>query len=70
MTNSIDTPATDGAADRLTEADVATVRDGDTWAIIAARAGVDVGDLLAANIDLGRPSSRPPLVVGQSLALP
>lgn len=46
------------------------VCEGDTWETLADRAGVDVLDLLSANVDLGRPSSRPPLVVGQSLALP
>lgn len=47
-----------------------TVETGDTWDRIAARVGVDVDELLGQNIDLGRPTHRPPLVVGQVIRLP
>lgn len=46
------------------------VEPGDSWDVIAERLDVDVDELLAVNLDLGRPAHRPPLVVGQELTRP
>ncbi len=42
------------------------VQDGDTWAVVADRAGVDVGALVAAN---GGQAGQP-LIVGEALVRP
>lgn len=47
-----------------------TVETGDTWEKLAERAGVDVDELVGANMDLSRPGQRPPLRVTQVLYLP